>query len=329
LKGEGIYAFLRRHNCPDVRYYDEFIRLNEGKFGKIYSLLAGVYYQLPPTETGNPPQMEELPQSEPEVKNTEIRKETKRKAKESLFGKLYENYEVEDRILAGACYFLVSGHGGPDPGTTYRLDGKNLHEDEYAYDIMLRLARNLLMHGATVHIIIQDAKDGIRDESFLNNSDRETCMGETIPLNQEKRLKQRCNKINRLSKQAKEKYQRAIFIHMDSRSKSKQTDIYFYHTEDGRSKKMSKTVRNTFQSQYELHQPGRGFSGTVSYRNLYVLRNSLPVSMYVEVGNIRNPFDQKRFMQSNNRQALANWFLKAFIADYQNSNNFSETKKTQ
>jgi N-acetylmuramoyl-L-alanine amidase len=320
LKGEGIYAFLRRHNYPDVEYYDEFIRLNEGKFGKDNTLLKGVRYQLPAIGTESLPETNDTPESGTESISAEVKPESKQKAREPLFGKLYENYEIEDQVLAGACYFLVSGHGGPDPGTTYRLDGKMLHEDEYAYDIMLRIARNLLMHGAKVYIIIQDAKDGIRDESFLNNSDRETCMGEVIPLNQEQRLKQRCNKINSLSKQVKEKYRRAIFIHMDSRSKSRQTDIYFYHTQDSRSMKMSKTVRNTFQTQYELHQPGRGFTGTISYRNLYVLRNSLPVSLYVEVGNIRNPFDQKRFMQSNNRQALANWFLKAFIADYQNSN---------
>ena len=71
-----------------------------------------------------------------------------------MFGKAYENYTVLDTSLAGACFFLVSGHGGPDPGTTCIVDGKELHEDEYAYDIMLRLARNLMEHGATVHIII-------------------------------------------------------------------------------------------------------------------------------------------------------------------------------
>jgi N-acetylmuramoyl-L-alanine amidase len=181
---------------------------------------------------------------------------------------------------------------------------------------MLRLARNLLMHGAKVYIIIQDAKDGIRDESFLNNSDRETCMGKAIPFNQEQRLKQRCDTINSLSIRNGEAYQRAFFIHMDSHSASTQLDIYFYHTQNTKSKKMVQTLRRTFSEQYKKHQPGRGFRGTISYRDLYVLKSALPVSVYVEVGNIRNTFDQKRFLESNNRQALANWFLKAFMEDY-------------
>ena len=84
---------------------------------------------------------------------------------------------------------------------------------------MLRLARNLLMRGAKVHIIIQDAKDGIRNDKFLKNSKRETCMGDPIPFNQFRRLEQRCDKINSLFKKDKEVYKRAIFMHIDSHSK--------------------------------------------------------------------------------------------------------------
>ena len=88
-----------------------------------------------------------------------------------------------------------------------------LHEDEYAYDIALRLARNLMQEGAEVHIIIQDAKDGIRDDSYLSNSKRETCMGDAIPLNQVQRLQQRCDKINALYRKDRKNhsYCRAIF----------------------------------------------------------------------------------------------------------------------
>ncbi|MDR1523946.1 MAG: N-acetylmuramoyl-L-alanine amidase, partial [Tannerella sp.] len=32
-----------------------------------------------------------------------------------------------------------------------------------------------------------------------------------------------------------------------------------------------------------------------------------------------NSFDQRRFLSSSNRQALANWMCRGFIADYKNS----------
>lgn len=97
----------------------------------------------------------------------------------------------------------MSGHGGPDPGAIGIYQGRQLHEDEYAYDIILRLARELLSRGAKVHIIIQDKKDGIRDGHVLANSKRETCMGDPIPLNQVARLKQRCDWVNKLYRKDK------------------------------------------------------------------------------------------------------------------------------
>ena len=192
-------------------------------------------------------------------------------------------------------------------------------EDEYAYDIALRLARNLMQEGAEVRIIIQDAKDGIRDEAYLSNSKRETCMGSPIPLNQVQRLQQRCDKINALYRKDRKKYKycRAIFIHVDSRSKGTQTDVFFYHSNrKAESKRLAKNMKETFESKYDKHQPNRGFSGTVSGRNLYVLAHTTPASVFVELGNIQNTFDQRRLVIPSNRQALAKWLMEGFIKDY-------------
>ena len=237
--------------------------------------------------------------------------------KEPLFGKAMATYPISSRELSGACFYLVSGHGGPDPGAigTY-LDHK-LHEDEYAYDIVLRLGRELMMRGAKVHFIIQDKKDGIRNGRILNNSKRETCMGKAIPLDQVARLKQRSQKIDALYNKDKATYKRAIFVHVDSRSQGKQTDVYFYHAPGSKQgKRLADRMRSTFASKYKKHQPGRGFKGTVSDRNLYVLRNTRPVGVYLELGNIRNSRDQQRLVLENNRQALAKWIAEAIVADY-------------
>lgn len=236
---------------------------------------------------------------------------------EPLFGKDLASYQVTSSELKGACLYLVSGHGGPDPGAIGKMGNKQLHEDEYAYDIMLRLARNLMMKGAKVHIIIQDAKDGIRNEQFLNNTKRETCMGSPIPFNQVRRLEQRAQKINSLFKKDRYPYKRAIFIHIDSRSKSHQTDVFFYHSEkSSESKHLARTMKSTFAHKYDRHQPGRGFTGTVDKRNLYVLKHATPPSVFVELGNIQNSFDQRRIILNDNRQALANWLCEGFISDY-------------
>lgn len=291
-KGEGISLLLQRFNRTKKQHYDLFLELNKGKFTKDNGLKLNVDYILPPLEAGN---------------------------QEPLFGKKLAKYKVESQELSGACFYLVSGHGGPDPGAIGIAHGKQLHEDEYAYDIVLRLARNLLMKGAKVHIIIQDEKDGIRDDKYLSNSSRETCMGATIPLNQVERLRQRCDKVNSLYAKDKESYRRAAFVHVDSRGKGQQIDVFFYHCEGSeKGKRLANTIRDTFNKKYDKHQPNRGFEGTVSARNLYVLRNTKPVSVFLELGNIQNKRDLQRLIIPDNRQALANWICEGMVKDYQN-----------
>lgn len=304
--GEGLHAFLKRNKCTNEDQYNKFLELNKGKFGKGNSLLKGVTYTLPSIS-------KETATKDKTEKDNTIRKEP-------LFGKNYEEYAVKSNKLKGTTFYLSSGHGGPDPGAIGKVDGYNLHEHEYAYDITLRLARCLLEEGATVHIIIQNKKTGIRDDRYLSNSNKSTCMGETMPLNQLKRLQQRSNKINYLARKSKEKYNRAVFIHLDSRSQKKQLDVFFYHAKDSSiGKKLALTMQETFASHYDKHQPDRGFTGTVSMRELYVLSNTTPVGIYAELGNIQNSFDQRRFLDPNNRQALANWMCRGFIQDYENS----------
>ena len=58
--------------------------------------------------------------------------EKPRTGKETLFGKEYATYQITSNELSGACFYLVSGHGGPDPGAIGIYQERQLHEDEYA-----------------------------------------------------------------------------------------------------------------------------------------------------------------------------------------------------
>lgn len=319
--GEGISAFLQRNKRPGRAYYKEFLQLNKKLLRGKEELRIGVKYLLPALRDGKAAGKSK-PSATPASDSVAGKSPAggkKRSLHEPLFGKALADVPVTSDRLKGACFYVVSGHGGPDPGAIGRIGKIQLHEDEYAYDVALRLARNLMQEGARVHIIIQDARDGIRDDRYLSNSKRETCMGDAIPLNQVARLRQRCDHINRLYRKDRKtyKYCRAIFLHVDSRSRSHQTDVFFYHAPKSvPGRKLATILKNTFESKYGKHQPNRGFSGTVSPRNLYVLKNASPAAVFVELGNIQNTFDQRRFVISSNRQALAKWMTEGFIADY-------------
>lgn len=307
IEGDGVFSFLRRWNRIGDSYVQEFMELNAERLNAQGGLELGTVYLIPPLHPGDV----YLPSEGIASGGTDP----------SIFGKSLSVITPQSDRLKDACLYIISGHGGPDPGAVARVGNRQLHEDEYAYDMALRLARNLMMDGATVYVIIQDPNDGIRDDMYLNNSSNETCMGEPIPRNQLDRLKQRVDKVNELYRRDKEKFKyiRAIDIHVDSRNQGKRIDVFFYHSGDKHSKLLATTMRDLFQVKYDTHQPGRGFGGFVEQRNLYVLRYLKPPSILVETGNIQNEFDRRRILSSNNRQALANWMAQAFYEDYKKS----------
>jgi len=239
---------------------------------------------------------------------------------EPLLGKESERVEVTDQRLRGAVFYLVSGHGGPDPGAMGKIGVNILCEDEYAYDVTLRFGRELIRHEAKVYFIIRDPHDGIRDELYLQSSTDEVCYpDQVIPRNQVKRLKQRVDVINTLySHEQQGRYKRCIELHVDARETRKNIDLFFYHHQgstDG--ERLAVTMRNAIERKYQLKQPGRGYNGDVSSRKLYMLEKTIPTAVFIELGNINHIRDQQRLIYQNNRQALANWLCEGVIADFQ------------
>lgn len=307
-KGDGIYSILKQYGYPPHEYLNEFIELNKSKLGKGNTLITGRIYRLPFNRNKAP---------EP-VKTPAIIEKKEVKAIFEIFGSKYREVTIKNKELSGAVFYLMSGHGGPDPGAIGVLDGHKLCEDEYAYDVTLRLARNLIECGASVYMIIRDSNDGIRDEQFLLPDKDEVCyLNNVIPLNQLARLRQSTNAVNKLHAVNKDRFERLIIIHVDSRSTKENIDVFFYHNKASNTgKRLANTLQQTFEKKYALHQPNRGYNGSIYERNLYVLRNSLVPSVFIELGNINHTRDQKRFIISDNRQAVSNWLREGLIEDF-------------
>jgi len=303
-EGDGIYNLLRRHGLQPAQYLHEFIALNKSALGTNNALFSGRMYKLPVQADSDPG----LSISANAVVHSY-----------PIFGEKYEKVAVSSDELSGAVYYLVAGHGGPDPGAMGRYGNYTLCEDEYAYDVTLRLARNLIEKGASVYLITRDPNDGIRDEQFLPPDKDEICYPNlSIPLNQVARLRQRKDAVNNLYLKNKNKFQRVIVVHVDSRSRGENIDVFFYH--DRRSNtglKAAKILQQIFDKKYRENQPGRGYHGTVSCRGLYMVRNTYPVAVYIELGNINHARDQRRFIVTSNRQALANWMTLGLVEDFQ------------
>lgn len=237
----------------------------------------------------------------------------------SIFGPDYEHTPLLNRNMKGKVFYLISGHGGPDSGAQGKRSGETLCEDEYAYDVTLRLLRLLISHGATAYMIVRDPNDGIRDEVYLDcDRDEEVWGGLDIPTDQKERLQQRTDIINVLTDRharAGQGDQTIIEIHVDSRSQVKKQDVFFYYRpESTASLRLAEHIHQTFGAKYRKAQGGRGYSGTVSARQLFTLKETFtPKAVYIELANIQNDWDQQRLVLKNNRQAIANWICHALL----------------
>jgi len=305
--GDGIYSLLRKNNINPTKFYTAFIESNKGVIGEEEVLKAGESYYLPDT-----------------IALSKVNESNVKSSKEyPIFGSNFSKIDAVGNRLAGTVYYLISGHGGPDPGAIEDYKGTVIAEDEYAYDITLRLARELIAQGAEVFLIIQDKDDGIRNERILPlDNDEVAYPNLKIPLNQLARLKQRVEAVNKLYKENRSKYQRLLVTHVDSRSKGTNIDVFFYHHEKSTNgKRLTESIHKTFSKKYQRYQPNRGYKGTFADRSsLYLVKNTLPAMAYIEIGNIRNKKDQKRILDPDNRQALAKWISEGILLDYELEN---------
>ena len=58
---------------------------------------------------------------------------------------------------------------------------------------------------------------------------------------------------------------------------------------------------------YQKVNKKRGYDGTVTARDLHMLRETKVSAAYIELGNIKHPTDQKRLFLAANRQLISDW----------------------
>jgi N-acetylmuramoyl-L-alanine amidase len=301
-KGDGIYKILRDNGYSAKDYYHKFVELNKEKIKEDDSIILGETYYLPKNETIIPtPEKDSI--KLPVRKNPDL---------------LYAD-SVMTQLLKGTIIYLISGHGGPDPGAVAEVEENTLCEDEYAYDICLRIARAVEEQGGKAYMIVDDPDDGIREDKYLKVDYDEYCWPDLeIPRDQNLRLKQRADAVNDIYEDNKTvEYQRVIEIHLDSRGTTSTVDVFFYYyPASAKGKATAEVLQKVFSEKYAKYQPNRGYTGTVGERSLLVMKKVLPPEVFLELGNIQNEKDRKRFLDPDNRQAIAKWIVEGLIEEY-------------
>lgn len=241
-----------------------------------------------------------------------------------LYGPVYRIFEKTSDQLRHCVFHLSPGHGGPDPGTLGDREGRRICEDEYTLDITLRLARELESRSARVEVVIRD--EGIRDEKFLPCDEDELFLDGKPPVRERnRRLRQRVTLVN--SRYARlggaREFQRFVSIHIDFRpdqQKHVDFDVY-HHCASGAGRRLAGILQETIVQNLTTRLAGRPFQGRVkccpSNCDYYVLRQTRPPAVLIELANINNDLDQLRFIVIDSRQRIAEWLCEGLVADWE------------
>ncbi|WKC58170.1 LysM peptidoglycan-binding domain-containing protein [Borrelia sp. P9F1] len=248
------------------------------------------------------------------------------------FESLVKTRPVKNNKLKNKLIIIDPGHGGLDPGAIVKAkDGLGneifVVEDEYVYDIALRLYVYLKEYGANVELTILAPDHLIRDSVSANNTfvnvknevynDYDLNKNDTVDSwisGTQEGLKKRLSVVHKFVNKHKnidEKDILYVSLHADNSVGAPRSMGFYYQHEEGKSSDLhSKSV-------IEKITQGLRRSFYIKGQNLYVLKNNIVKTRFlVEVRNLA--FDEEawaiRFakLRDQDSKILADAILKIF-----------------
>ncbi|APR65300.1 LysM peptidoglycan-binding domain-containing protein [Borrelia anserina] len=248
---------------------------------------------------------------------------------------LVQSRPIKNNNLENKLVIIDPGHGGLDPGAIVKArDGLNneifVVEDEYVYDIALRLYVYLKEYGANVELTILSPDHLIRDSVSANNTfvnvkneiynDYDLNKTDTVDSwinGTQEGLRKRLAVVNKFVnkyKSIKAKDVLYISLHSDNSVGAPRCMGFYYQSENGKG--FDAHSKNMIEKMTE------GFKRTpyIKGQNLYMLKNNfVKTKLLVEVRNLA--FDEDAWairsskLRDRDSKILADAILKIFIGD--------------
>lgn len=217
--------------------------------------------------------------------------------------------------LYGTVVVIDPGHGGQDPGSHGRFGKDDVWEDEYTYDVALRIRNLVRREKGVAFLTIEDPNQKIprdwppsqvfpSDRNELFSLDRSGVRARTVGM---RRRLAFANAIKRRYPR-----HRVVFLAIHFDVVGKRTDIAGVQVIAARRNcSLSRALIESFDERMRKERPfqviGKGA------RNLYVLNggNSIQEKVLIELGNFNNPADVWRIRNPEVRQDYARRIVKA------------------
>ncbi len=229
--------------------------------------------------------------------------------------------------LKGWRIVLDPGHGGIDPGAIVsNTTGKNRRvyvvEDEYVYDIALRVYRKLRLLGAEVALTVISPNHLIRDNlrasiTFVHeknevyNDERYNRRNSDRVRPRSANLSQRVRVANRFFKRARRGRSLFISLHADNNPRRSRGPLAIYLKRRGKVDRRSRTFARIMRS--ALNRPD--LPAKVRGRSLGVLRNNLAhAEILVEIHNVHDKNDAYQLRYHKDREHNAERLVNGILA---------------
>lgn len=279
--GDGIFSMLRKNGMEPVKYYEDFLNLNEKNIRKGSELIVGKIYFLP-----------DAPDS---FKNmgTQINVDTSKE--NPIFNSELSLMKLKDSTLKNTVYFLM-----------YSKNLQDLKETGSTPSFITQLAYDLLIRGARVYVLDKEAKkNDLYTEEDSENFHKEE-LGSYVGIINKKYLRNNGS------------YQRLLVVQQKSTS-AKDFTISVHHNNKSREgKRLASNLQDIFAKNW-VSRPvtEKSISPFNDETTIYLAKNVLPSVTTIDFN--LNP-SEKGIKIKSVKTDLAKIITGGILQDYSNTN---------